>query len=104
MADNQLGDLVRVLSESRILSLDASTRDVYSQAAIGLIAEDGSQMSEQSMIAQMKTRLEMLKNEMQLGRNELISIESRRTYLNETILRISGAIQLLEELLREEAG
>ena len=50
----------------------------------------------------MQARLEMLRKELEKGQVELQKVESQRTYLHETILRISGAIQMLEELLAEE--
>ena len=49
----------------------------------------------------MQLRLEQLKNDLELGQAELQKLEMQRTYLHETVLRISGAIQVLEELLAE---
>jgi predicted nuclease with TOPRIM domain len=51
---------------------------------------------------QIQARLETLKRELETGQAELQRVEAQRTYLHETILRISGAVQVLEELLREE--
>ena len=53
------------------------------------------------MREQMKTRLDALKIELETGQAELQKVEMQRTYLHETVLRISGAVQVLEELLRE---
>ena len=53
------------------------------------------------MREQMKTRLEALKKELETGQVELQKVEMQRTYLHETVLRISGAVQVLEELLSE---
>jgi predicted nuclease with TOPRIM domain len=50
---------------------------------------------------QIQVRLEELKEELETGRAELQKVEMQRTYLHETVLRISGAIQVLEELLGE---
>jgi predicted nuclease with TOPRIM domain len=50
---------------------------------------------------QMQSRLEELKKELEAGQAELQKVESQRTYLRETILRISGAVQVLEELLAQ---
>jgi predicted nucleic acid-binding Zn-ribbon protein len=50
---------------------------------------------------QAQTRLEMLREELETGQTELQKVESQRTYLRETILRISGAVQVLEELLAQ---
>jgi predicted nuclease with TOPRIM domain len=49
-----------------------------------------------------QTRLEELKKELEAGQAELRKVEAQPTYLHETMLRISGAIQALEELLAEE--
>ena len=54
------------------------------------------------MQEQIQNRLEMLKKELEKGQVELQKVESQRTYLHEMILRISGAIQILEELLAPE--
>lgn len=48
-----------------------------------------------------QVRLELLRKELEKGQFELQKIENQRTYLHETILRIHGAIQVLEELLAE---
>jgi predicted nuclease with TOPRIM domain len=53
------------------------------------------------MREQIQARLEALKNELENGQAELQKVEAQRTYLHETLLRISGAIQALEELLAE---
>jgi prefoldin subunit 5 len=46
-------------------------------------------------------RLAELKNELEKGQAELAKLEQRRLELQSTMLRISGAIQVLEEM-REE--
>ena len=46
-------------------------------------------------------RLEVLKKELEAGQAELEKVEKQRAYLHETMLRISGAVQVLEELLAE---
>ena len=53
------------------------------------------------MREQIQARLEALKKELETGQAELQKVELQRTYLHETVLRISGAVQVLEELLRE---
>jgi hypothetical protein len=50
---------------------------------------------------QIQVRLEELKKELETGQAELQKVEMQRTYLHETVLRISGAVQALEDLLRE---
>jgi hypothetical protein len=54
------------------------------------------------MREEIQARLEALKKELETGQAELQKVEVRRTYLHETTLRISGAVQVLEELLKEE--
>jgi hypothetical protein len=53
------------------------------------------------MREQMQTRLEVLRKELEAGHAELEKVERQRIYLRETMLRISGAIHVLEELLAE---
>jgi hypothetical protein len=47
----------------------------------------------------MNDRLMQLKSELQKGQQELALLDRRRQELRDTLLRISGAIQVLEELL-----
>jgi hypothetical protein len=54
------------------------------------------------MREQMQIRLEALRKEIEIGQAKLEKVESERTYLRETMLRISGAIKVLEELLAGE--
>lgn len=46
-------------------------------------------------------RLRTLRHEYQLGEKALDDLEAKQLNLKETLLRISGAIQVLEELLAE---
>jgi hypothetical protein len=48
-----------------------------------------------------QARLELLRQEFQNGQQQLAAIEAQRAQLTETLLRISGAIQVLEELTGE---
>jgi hypothetical protein len=51
---------------------------------------------------QLQARLEVLKREDRAGEARLRELEQELTKLRQTVLRISGAIQVLEELLGEE--
>jgi hypothetical protein len=53
------------------------------------------------MEEQIQTRLAALNKELEIGQAELEKVEKQHTYLRETTLRISGAIQVLQELLAE---
>ena len=55
----------------------------------------------QTMRERIQARLDELKAEFETGQAELQKLERQRTYLHETVLQIGGAIQVLEELLRE---
>jgi hypothetical protein len=55
------------------------------------------------MREQIQARLEELKEERKTGQAELQKVEMQRTYLRETVLRIDGAVQVLEELLAGES-
>lgn len=48
--------------------------------------------------SRVRARLESLRAEYEKGQTELDRLERRRTYLQETLLRIAGAIDVLEEL------
>lgn len=48
---------------------------------------------------ELQQRLEELKKEFETGQKRLRDLEIQETQLRETMLRISGAIQVLEELL-----
>ena len=49
-------------------------------------------------------RLEQLRHEYESGQHMLADLETRQTNLRHTLLRISGAIQVLEELLEHDIG
>jgi len=53
------------------------------------------------MREQIQARLEELKKEWETGQAELQKVEMQRSYLRETVLRIDGAVQVLEELLTD---
>jgi predicted nuclease with TOPRIM domain len=53
------------------------------------------------MQGQLQNRLNELKKEFETGQARLRELETQQAFLRETLLRISGAIQVLEELLTE---
>ena len=50
----------------------------------------------------MEKRLQKLRREFKTGEAQLEELDRRRAQLRDTLLRISGAIQVLEELLNAE--
>ncbi|HKX26159.1 MAG TPA: hypothetical protein VJ302_00575 [Blastocatellia bacterium] len=56
------------------------------------------------MKEQLKVRLEELKREFEIGQTRLQELDRQQVLLRETLLRISGAIQVLQELSAEGAG
>lgn len=56
------------------------------------------------MKEQIEARLNDLKSEFESGQKVLTELETRHANLNNTLLRISGAIQVLEEELIEFNG
>jgi uncharacterized coiled-coil protein SlyX len=51
------------------------------------------------MRQQLEERLTQLKSELQSGERMLAELNAKQANLQQTLLRISGAIQVLEELL-----
>lgn len=58
-------------------------------------------MEENAVRAQLKERLDALKEEYRAGQQMVADLEARQLEVRQTVLRISGAIQVLEELLAE---
>ena len=57
------------------------------------------------MREQLQARLEELKREFETGQARLRELEAQEAQLRQTLLRISGAVQVLEEeLARDEGG
>jgi len=52
------------------------------------------------MEEQLQKRLEQLKKDFETGQARLRELETEQAYVRETMLRISGAIQVLEEALQ----
>lgn len=51
----------------------------------------------------MTNRLEELRKELEKGQQEMARLDRQRQELRDTMLRISGAIQVIEELLAQQA-
>ena len=54
------------------------------------------------MREQLKHRVSELKTELEKGKQMLAELECKEAELRQTLLRISGAIQVIEELLAAE--
>lgn len=54
------------------------------------------------MRSTLENRLQTLRAEYKSGQTMLTELEAKQTNLRTTLLRISGAIQVLEELIQEE--
>ncbi len=54
------------------------------------------------MKEQLQQRLDELKREYESGQQMMTDLERRQSELQQTLLRISGAIQVLEELIQQE--
>jgi chromosome segregation ATPase len=54
------------------------------------------------MREQLEQRLKELKVEFESGQRMMADLEAQQANLNNTLLRISGAIQVIEELLAKE--
>ncbi len=54
------------------------------------------------MREQLERRLDELKTEFETGQKMMMELEQKRANLEKTLLRISGAIQVLEEELNKE--
>jgi hypothetical protein len=59
---------------------------------------------EAAMDERARARLELLRKEFELGQTQLAEVDAQRTKLTEALLRISGAIQVLEELVGDRPG
>jgi predicted nuclease with TOPRIM domain len=51
------------------------------------------------MREQLEQRLEELRKDFDVGQKRLLDLEAETNHLRETLLRISGAMQVLQELL-----
>ncbi|WP_348242448.1 hypothetical protein [Leptolyngbya sp. DQ-M1] len=55
------------------------------------------------MREKMEQRLQQLRNEYETGQKMLVDLEAKQLNLRETLLRIDGAIQVLEEVLETDS-
>lgn len=55
------------------------------------------------MKSQLEERLSTLRGEYESGQKMLAELEARRSQLTQTLLRIEGAMQVIQELLQQEA-
>ena len=55
------------------------------------------------MKTQLEQRLQALREEFETGQRMVAELEAKQAQLRQSLLRISGAIQVLEEELAEEA-
>ncbi len=56
------------------------------------------------MKQQLEQRLKELREEFESGQRALAELEAQQMNIRDTLLRISGAIQVLEELIAAESG
>jgi hypothetical protein len=56
------------------------------------------------MQTQIEQRLQQLKAEYEAGQQMLADLEAKQRNLRDTLLRISGAVQVLEEMLAQPAA
>ncbi|PYS76799.1 MAG: hypothetical protein DMF67_02980 [Acidobacteria bacterium] len=56
------------------------------------------------MREQLENRLQELRAELEIGQKVMAELEVREANLRSTLLRIGGAVQVLEELLGDEQG
>lgn len=54
------------------------------------------------MISMMKDRVDNLRRELESGKQQRQALEQRLRDLDATMMRISGAIQVIEEMIAEE--
>lgn len=56
------------------------------------------------MKERLENRLTQLKSELEAGEKLMAELNSKQATLQQTMLRISGAIQVLQEMLEQEKG
>jgi predicted nuclease with TOPRIM domain len=71
---------------------------------IGVAAARGSSKGLAAMRQQLEDRMKQLRAEFESGQQRLASLEQECQSLRQTLLRISGAIQVLEEELAKDGS
>ena len=56
------------------------------------------------MKEKLELRVKELKAEFETGQKQLVELEAKEVNLRNTLIRISGAIQVLDEVLSKESG
>ena len=59
-------------------------------------------MGKDAMQQQIQERLAALRKDFEAGQARLKQMETEQAYLRETLLRISGAIQVLQEIVEQD--
>jgi predicted nuclease with TOPRIM domain len=70
------------------------------QASLSKLSPNANAESERIMRDKLTSRMQQLKTEFQTGQDKLLDLDLQQSRLRETLLRISGAIQVLEEMLQ----
>jgi predicted nuclease with TOPRIM domain len=70
------------------------------QASLSKLSPNANAESERIIRDKLTSRMQQLKTEFQTGQDKLLDLDLQQSRLRETLLRISGAIQVLEEMLQ----
>lgn len=81
---------------------NATTRNTWKKPSY--LPKVGSIKRGLIMIQQLEQRLKELRTEFESGQKMMAELESKQANLRDTLLRISGAIQVLEELIATESN
>jgi predicted nuclease with TOPRIM domain len=70
------------------------------QVSLSTLSPNANPENERIMRDKLTSRMQQLKTEFQSGQDKLQDLDLQQSRLRETLLRISGAIQVLEEMLQ----
>jgi hypothetical protein len=70
------------------------------QVSLSTLSPNANAENERFMRDKLTSRMQQLKTEFQTGQDKLQELDLQESRLRETLLRISGAIQVLEEMLQ----